>query len=69
MGLGGSVLIQQVKMLLVTLEPHIGVLVQHSATLLLIQLPAKVPEKTVENSPRTWNPASHVGDLVGVPGF
>lgn len=36
--------------------------------LLQIQLPAHVPEKVEEERISTWAPASHVGDMEGIPG-
>lgn len=53
------------------LASHIRVLVQVLATLVLFQLPANGPRKTLEDGPSTWLPVNHVGDQDGclVPGF
>lgn len=44
-------------------------LIQVPATLLLIQLPTNVSGRVVNNGPSTWVLATHVGNLIEVPGF
>lgn len=51
-----------------TLALDRGVLVQVPATLFLIQLPPSEAEKTVDDGPNIWGPATHLGDQNGVLG-
>lgn len=63
-----SVTEQQVEPLAATPASHISSLVAVPAALFPTQLFAQVPEKTEEDSPGTWAPATHVEELDAAAG-
>lgn len=66
MRLGAGAVGQQINLPAVT-PSSIRALLPVLATLLPVQLPAKVPEKAA-GTPSTWALALHVGDPGGIPG-
>lgn len=54
-----NVIAQQFKQLITIAEPDLPF--QDQATLLPLQLPAKVPGKVADDNPCTWIPDTHVG--------
>lgn len=47
--------------------PHFAAQIQALAGPLLIQHPANVPKKSVEDGPSVWVPSTHLADQDGVP--
>lgn len=52
---------QHIKLLLVTLAFHVGMLVLVPFALLLVQLPAEEPGRAAQDDPTTWASATRVG--------